>query len=445
MIKKNTSGQIICFVMTTIADGSPLTGASPTADRSIDGGAQTGCDGSVAELGKGQYKFSPDDTDVNGDEIGYVFTATGGVSVGFTISTETKKMVDLNDIGIGAAMTLAADAITKLSYDETTCWPLLAEDVGSTYVARTGADGDTLEALSDEIAAVPDAAEVKAEVVEALTDIHLDHVLAVDFDADAPVGNATSFLRQLMEVDSSLVRFTEAAVANAPGATGDASEAKQDEILVDLVDIKGTAFSKDTHSLVNQALPGAEMALVDAALTADKYDLTTAYCITAADAGATLIARVGADGDTLEDLSDEIALISAGDATAAKQDEILVDIVDMKGTAFSKDTHSLVDLALASALSTVDGIVDNINSTCDDILVSTDADLVGDVAALDTIVTAISKLQRADLVVDDGETPWEYLYKDEGTEDVLMTKEMYEIDDTDIEAVTQIVAQLLKP
>ena len=52
----------------------------------------------------------------------------------------------------GDAMNLAADAIKAVSYDETTAWPVTASDAGVTQIARVGADGDTLEDISDEIA-----------------------------------------------------------------------------------------------------------------------------------------------------------------------------------------------------------------------------------------------------------------------------------------------------
>ena len=59
----------------------------------------------------------------------------------------------------GDAMNLAADAIKAVSYDETTAWPIIATDTGATQIARVGADGDTLETLSDQIDDVPTAAE----------------------------------------------------------------------------------------------------------------------------------------------------------------------------------------------------------------------------------------------------------------------------------------------
>jgi hypothetical protein len=449
MLKKNTAGQFIYFVLQKLADGTPFTGETPDGYVTIDDGAQGGIGGSIAEKANGQYAVALSQGDTNGDEIGYLFTNAGAVPISITITTETKKMADLNDFAVDGEVTLKDNAITLAKYDESTAWPLRADDAGASYVARTGADGDTLEVISDEIDAVPGAAAINEQVDIALSDIHLDHVLAVDFDADAPVGNATSFLRQLMEVDSSLVRFTEASLANSAAAGGDATQAKQDEILVDIVDIKGSGFVKDTNSLVDLHLSGAKVLLSDAAITADAHDLSTAYCITAADAGATQIARVGADGDTLEILSDEIALI-AGDATAAKQDEILVDLVDIKGTGFVKDTHSLYDIQVELAV--VDGNVDDVETLVTTIDGKADTISTAVVTTLDTVVdsiltdtVAIQKLLRADLVVDDNETPYEYLYIEEGTENVLMTKEMYEVDDTDITSLVQVVAQLLKP
>lgn len=49
--------------------------------------------------------------------------------------------------------------------------------------------------------------------------------------------------------------------------------------------------------------------LADDAITASKYDESTAFPVKSADTGATAIARVGADSDTLETLSDQLDTI----------------------------------------------------------------------------------------------------------------------------------------
>lgn len=132
---------------------------------------------------------------------------------------------------------LADDAITAAKFDESTAFPITSADSGSTQIARTGADGDTLETLSDEIAVI---------------DGNVDSVKStVDTNLDAAISS------------------------------------------------RGTAN------------PGDEMALVNDAITASKYDESTAFPIVSSDSGLTQIARTGADGDTLETISDEIVSISS--------------------------------------------------------------------------------------------------------------------------------------
>jgi hypothetical protein len=258
-----------------------------------------------------------------------------------------------------------------------------------------------------------------------------------------------------LEDDGGDYRFTTNALEQGPASAGDATDANQVLILEDLVDIKGTAFAKDTNSLVDLALAGSQMTLENAAITAVKFDLSTAYPLTAADAGASQVARVGADGDTLEDLSDEIAGV-AGDASAANQVLILEDLVDIKGTAFAKDTDSLINLAhigadsdtlevLSDEIAAVSALISTLDTVADNILTSTGADIDGKIDTLDTVADDIKKLLRADFEVDNAKTPYEYLLLEEGTANVLVTKEMYEVDDTNITALTQVVGKMLKP
>ena len=136
----------------------------------------------------------------------------------------------------GDAMTLAADSIKKVTFDETTAWPLLAADTGATAIARTGADGDTLETLSDEIA------------------------------------TAQSDLNTITGTDG--VTLATAQSLYAPSKAGDL------------------------------------MGLSNDAITSEKFDESTAFPLKSADAGATQVARVGADSDTLETLSDQIDTVS---------------------------------------------------------------------------------------------------------------------------------------
>jgi hypothetical protein len=165
------------------------------------------------------------------------------------------------------------DVITAAKFDESTAYPLASADSGATEIARTGADADTLETLSDQI------------------------------DGAATAGNQTT-------------------------------------IIGHLTDIKGTGFVKDTDSLpqcltaTGFAVAGDEMALKDDAITAGKFDESSAYPLKSADTGATAIARTGADSDTLETLSDQIDGIGTSVAT-------IVPITD-EADAFSLTTGTQV-------------------------------------------------------------------------------------------------------
>ena len=68
------------------------------------------------------------------------------------------------DASVGA---MAADVITAAAHDESTAFPVKSVDSGSTQIARTGADGDTLETLSDEIAVV----DATTDSIKAKTDL----------------------------------------------------------------------------------------------------------------------------------------------------------------------------------------------------------------------------------------------------------------------------------
>ena len=70
---------------------------------------------------------------------------------------DTLCSTDSLDVTVTA---LANDVIKAASFDESTAFPLTSADSSTTRVARVGADGDTLETLSDEIAAKMASSEV---------------------------------------------------------------------------------------------------------------------------------------------------------------------------------------------------------------------------------------------------------------------------------------------
>ncbi len=108
------------------------------------------------ELDSGVYRFDiPDGSvDVATQAAEILIRETSGLIKEARITIQTDPVpADSNGV------ILTDNAITAAKFDESTAFPIKSADTGATQIARTGADGDTLETLSDEVAALPAAAE----------------------------------------------------------------------------------------------------------------------------------------------------------------------------------------------------------------------------------------------------------------------------------------------
>lgn len=95
----------------------------------------------------------------------------------------------------------------------------------------------TLDALND-----VSAAQVNSEVDAALTDIHLDHLLAADYDPASKPGASTALLNELIGNDSGVSQFTANALELGPGGVTAAAiaDAVLEELLADHDDTSGS-------------------------------------------------------------------------------------------------------------------------------------------------------------------------------------------------------------
>ena len=100
MLRKNVAGQYLYFALVNATTGAALTGATVTARRSIDGAAQAACTGTVSEPGNGQYQIALSQADTNGNNIGYLFTATNAVPVSITATLTAADPTDAAGFGI---------------------------------------------------------------------------------------------------------------------------------------------------------------------------------------------------------------------------------------------------------------------------------------------------------------------------------------------------------
>ena len=138
--------------------------------------------------------------------------------------------------------------------------------------------------------------------------------------------------------------------------------------------------------------------LADDAITASKYDESTAFPVKSADTGATAIARMGADSDTLETLSDQLdaaATASALTTLDGKVDTIdnfidteiaaiITHLTDIKGAGWTTET-----------LAALDALIDGIKAKTDQLTFTTPnkvdatADVVLSPEAIEGMATAI--------------------------------------------------------
>ena len=77
--------------------------------------------------------------------------------------------------------------------------------------------------------------------------------------------------------------------------------------------------------------------LADDAITAAKFDESTAFPLKSADTGSTAVARVGADSDTLETLSDQIDAVQASLGTVAPTSDTADSFSAVAGTIIAGD------------------------------------------------------------------------------------------------------------
>lgn len=114
----------------------------------------TGFQVNLMEIGGTAQTSNDNGADINAiladtDEMQGDLTDGGRLDLKFDV-IDTHVDAILADTGTTGVL-IADDAITLDKFDETTAWPLESADSGATAVARTGADGDDLEDIADQL------------------------------------------------------------------------------------------------------------------------------------------------------------------------------------------------------------------------------------------------------------------------------------------------------
>jgi len=87
--KKNVAYSNFAFLMTDSTNHLPAAGLTVTATRKIDNGAFAACANAVTEVANGWYTINFANTDLNGTNVAFNFSAPGADLLAFSIVTQT--------------------------------------------------------------------------------------------------------------------------------------------------------------------------------------------------------------------------------------------------------------------------------------------------------------------------------------------------------------------
>lgn len=210
------------------ADGDLVSGAADLdSEISKDGGTFADCTNEATEIAtsSGIYYLDLTSTEMNADTVAIIVkTSTSGAKT----TPLVMYPVEDGDIPVNVRQIEGADpsdTIRDAVVDDAT-----RIDASALNTLSGHDPGATLSSLT--------AAQVNTEVDTALADIHLDHLLAADYDPASKPGTATALLNELVENDGGVSRFTANALEEAPTGgsaptVGEIADAVWDEALAD--------------------------------------------------------------------------------------------------------------------------------------------------------------------------------------------------------------------
>ena len=265
-------------------------------------------------------------------------------------------------------------------------------------------DAPTKSELDAGFAALNDisTAQVNTEVDTALADIHLDHLLAADYDPASKPGTATALFNELIESDGGVSRFTANALEQGPSGSGggDATEAKQDQIIaavitnaagtdiaadISAVKAETATIVADTNELQTDDVPG----LISALNNISTADVNAQCDLSLADYDAPTKAEMDSAFSTTD------ALISTVDTVV---DSILVDTAEIgaagagltelggMSTAMKAQVNTEADSALSDYDPPTKAELDSAHSTTDALITVVDTVVDSNATKLDTLV-----------------------------------------------------------
>lgn len=397
MYKKNTAVtgfQIGHFINATT--GAAVTTGTPTCKRTLDGTGGACANAAAYNTNGAAWGIDLAAGDMNGDVVGLSFTLTDCLPISYTIKTVTKLVSDLQDptvatIQSGLAtptnITAAAGCVLANSASHggaaaviTLATPIVANttqiegsDATDQIDARIAAGlntaipgSPTANSINERIKSIDDLTQASGggDLAAMKTDVaaihtHVDDIHDTDLPAvktdTAAVKVVTDNVAGMYETDGAVKRFTVNSLENAPSGTGASAASIADAV-----------WDEARADHTGSTTFGGGIVLADDAITAAKFDESTAFPTKSADTGATTLARAGGTGSTvLTDVTGQLASVQSDVATVdGVVDSIKLDIeadsqIDTTTTPWSKKVHKKGDAATVyfkKSLKTVAGV-----------------------------------------------------------------------------------------
>lgn len=154
MLRKNVSGQYLYFALIKASDGSALTGASVSGYRDIDGAGQGAVTGTITEPGNGQYQLALSAADTNGNNIGFLFTASTAVPVSIMVVTTAADPTDTTRFGLTSLpaapmMVKKNQALSNFAFRMVSSTDHITPATGLTITAQRSIDGAAFAACAN--------------------------------------------------------------------------------------------------------------------------------------------------------------------------------------------------------------------------------------------------------------------------------------------------------
>ena len=285
MYRKNTASQYIYFCLVNATTGGALTGATVTAYRALDNGAQASATGTTTELANGQYRFNLSQADTNAENGSYLFVATNAVPVEKTVVFTSANPSDAAAFGLS---NLDAAISSRMA----------------TYTQPTGFLAATFPATVSSFAGGA-VASVTAGVTVTTNNDKTGYTVST-------VSDKTGYS---LTAGTGLGNQTANSTGNLSGSVGSVTAA---------VTLDAAARVKLDASQPDYAPALAATALSTAVWTntiAGRIDVAMSTLATA----ASITTMRGADNDTLKTLSDQIDALSVNTGTGARTVTITVN------------------------------------------------------------------------------------------------------------------------